>query len=302
MKEIRSKIIAVAAVALFAVSVTACESAAPDSSTSTADNSSGSSVSTEAPVPEYDDNGNKVSAVEVTDANGAAVTDANGAAVTELVLVDDKGTVVTEADGSKAKPVISSSSPAATAATTNSLDAIGKPEAMKDDTKSVPQQKVSYGPTVSLPDVEASAGETVTFKINVTNNTGITALVAWVEANKDYFEFDKAACVGGDADAADNEDSDPYSNLVFTKFDNPEAEDMDTLSCFYFDGSQTSLEGDVVLATVALKVKEGTPAGKYDLVFDADGDGEGRAMCNDYKDGIILIHPVTYENGSITVK
>lgn len=317
MKELRSKIIAVAAVALMAVSFTACESVNPDSSSApntsatdsssgnTEDNTSDESVSTEAPVPEFDDNGSKISAVEVTDAEGAAVTDADGAAVTELVVLDDKGKAVTDTAGKNVKPVISSKKPAA-AVTTNSLDAIGKPDAMKNDKDTIPQEKTADGPTVSLPDIEASAGETVTFKVNISDNKGFTALVAWIEAEKEYFEFVKDECTGGDADDPDNEDSLPYSDITFTLFDNPEYPDMNTLSCLYFDGSLESLVGDAVFATVTLKVKEGTPAGRYDLIFDKNGDGDGTgedpAMCNNVVDGKILIPSPTFKNGSITVK
>ncbi len=63
-----------------------------------------------------------------------------------------------------------------------------------------------------------------------------------------------------------------------------------------------TLKGDVTYATIELKVKAGTPAGKYDLKFDADGEGNGTAMCNNIVDRSVVVPTPKYKDGSITVK
>lgn len=303
MKEIRTKIIALAAVALMAGACTACDSVSPDggnTTTTIVDNQAGEGEApvSEAPVPEVDDDGSKVSVVEVTEAGGAVVTDADSKPVTELVLVDDKGTIVTDAKGQNAKPNIKATPKPAAAASPSST--IEKPPAMATATPLIEQQVIADGPTVSLPKLEAKAGEEVTFKVEVTKNTGFTALVSWIEVNSKYFEF--VSYEGGDLDDPDNEDSDPYSCMSFTPYTKPDTKDLSTLVCLYFNSNMKPLEGDTTIATITLKVKDNTPAGKYDLSFDGDGDGNGAAMCNNYDGEKILIPTPKYVNGSITVK
>ena len=93
-----------------------------------------------------------------------------------------------------------------------------------------------------------------------------------------------------------------YSNLTANPYTKEDAPDTTTLVCMYFDGSQQSFKENTTYATVTVKVKEDTPAGKYDLAFDSVGDGG--AMCNDYdrENEVLLIRTPTYKNGSITVK
>jgi hypothetical protein len=181
----------------------------------------------------------------------------------------------------------------------NSAEEIGKPPKMNENNL-VEQQKLNDGPTLTLPDIEASAGEEVSFKVDLSDNDGITALVAWIDINTKYFEY--VSCVGGDADDEENEDSVMYSNLTANPYTKEDAADTTTLVCMYFDGSQQSFKENTTYATVTLKVKEDTPAGKYDLAFDSAGDGG--AMCNDYdrEKQVLLIRTPTYKNGSITVK
>lgn len=253
MKNIRSKIAAIAAVSLFAFAVTSCESVKPDTANS----------------------------------NTVAVTDSSA---------QDENSAASPDSGSDAAVT----------------EGIGKPPKMDNNASgstsegSIKNTTVDYGPTLTIPDIEASAGEEVTFKIGLTNNTGITALIAWLDLNNEYFEFVKG--VGGDADDEENEDSYMFNNITFNTYDNAgdsSKKDITTVICFYFDSSLQSLKEDGTYATITLKVKDGTPAGKYDLCFDADGEGNGTAMCNNYdpevSDGIIIPTPV-YKNGTITVK
>ncbi len=183
----------------------------------------------------------------------------------------------------------------------NSADEIGKPPKMNENNL-VDQQVVSEGLTLSLPDIEASAGEEVSFKVDLSDNSGLTTLIAWIDFNKDYFEY--VSAVGGDADDEENEDSVMYSNLTFNTFNKEDEPDKTTLVCLYLDGAQQTFKENTTFATVTLKVKEDTPAGKYDLAFDPDLDGNGGAMCNDYdrKNEVLLIRTPKFKNGSITVK
>lgn len=240
MKNLRSKLIAIAAVSLFAVAATSC--------------------------------------------NEAVTPDVAG----------NSSTSVTEADTNSDSAAEDS----------DSAEDIGKPPKMDDnggssDDSIASQKKVSDGPTVSLPDIEASAGEEVTFKINVTDNEGLTALVALVELEDDCLEY--VSFTGGDADDEENEDSPMYSNVSLNPYANEDADGTTNLYCMYFDGNQDTLAGDFTFATVTVKVKDDAAAGKHDLKFDTNTEGD---TCNDYdrENGVILIKTPTYKNGSITVK
>ncbi|MDD6083550.1 MAG: cohesin domain-containing protein [Oscillospiraceae bacterium] len=311
MKEIRSKIIAVSAVALFAVSAASCSSAKPEktetvvvtnSVTDAAKDDNGSSDSTEAPVPEKDDDGSQISVIEVTDAEGAKVTAENGKPVTELALVNKDGAVITDKSGKNVKPNIKVTTAAERIVENkNTLPPVNNQPSV---TNEFTPQFTAEGPTVSIPDIEAKPGETVSFKVKVTGNTGYTALISWIDINSKYFEF--VSYEGGDTDDADNEDSSQYNNTTFQVIEKEGTKDLSTLVCLYFDGALKSLEGDVTYATVTLKVKDKTPAGKYTIAFDGEGDGNGTSMCNNVvvdngKKKIIVPTP-KYKDGSITVK
>ena len=305
MKEIRSKIFAVAAIALMAVSATACESAVPDGGNTTttviSDNDSSGDTTDVPVIPEADDDGSKISVVEVTDAAGEAVTNADSKPVTELVILDEKGTVITQANGEKAKPNLTTQK---TSSDSTSAADIGKPPKMENETvdlNGIEVKKESYGPTLTLPDIEAKAGEEVKFKINVSDNTGFTALVAYLDVNKDYFEFVKKTSKGGDTDDPNYRDTALGSNMSVNPFQKDDDPTVNSLLCLFFDSSNTPMVGDAVFATITLKVKEGTPAGKYDLKFDADGDGN-EDMCNIIEGSDVIVLNPKYINGSITIK
>ncbi|MDO5147756.1 MAG: cohesin domain-containing protein [Oscillospiraceae bacterium] len=313
MKEIRSKIIAVSAVALFAVSAASCSSAKPEETgtvvvtnavTDAARDDNSSSDSTEAPVPEKDDDGSQISVIEVTDAEGAKVTAENGKPVTELAVLDKNGAVVTNKKGENVKPNIKVTTAAERIVENKETLPPVKNSNSPSVTNEYTPQYIAEGPTVSIPDIEAKPGETVTFKVNVTGNTGYTALVSWIDINSKYFEF--VSYEGGDTDDADNEDSSQYNNTTFQVIEKKGSKDLSTLVCLYFDGGLKSLEGDLTYATVTLKVKDKTPAGKYTIAFDGEGDGNGTAMCNniveDNGEKKIIVPTPKYKNGSITVK
>lgn len=94
-----------------------CSDVKPDTSTSTP---SLQSSEGEEYIPEKDADGNKIEVVEVTDAQGEVVVDDAGKAVTELNIVDEKGAVITDAEGNKAKPNIPSNPAKASPSASNS--------------------------------------------------------------------------------------------------------------------------------------------------------------------------------------
>lgn len=120
------KNILIASLLMAALSLTACSSVENPSTTTTnvkdsgsvSDSDSASDASdaadlydeilnvpfTELVVPETDKEGNKIEVIQVTDAAGAAVKDEFENPVTELAIVDDKGTIVTDAQGQNVKP------------------------------------------------------------------------------------------------------------------------------------------------------------------------------------------------------
>ncbi|MBE6853616.1 MAG: hypothetical protein E7505_09140 [Ruminococcus sp.] len=324
MKELRSRLTIISLICLFAVSVASCESTKPDSGNSTVvvtntteetdapdesskddsskdnskdNNETTNTASTEAPVPEKDAEGSKISVVEVTDAQSKPVTKDGGAAVTELVIVDDKGAVITDSKGSNAKPVTEAVTTAA-----DRIVATDPPSTNKPSGNVSPE--VKKGPTLTIPKgIEAKAGEEFTFKIEVSDNPGFHGLIAWLDINEKY--FDLVSFKSGDPDSSNYEDSDVYNYLEFTEHTKEGSKDLKTLIMMYFDMNCKQLTGDVTYATITLKVKEGTPAGEYDLAFDTVQDA-GRAQCNTTEtvDGKTIIVPLknTYVNGSVIVK
>jgi hypothetical protein len=130
------------------------------------------------------------------------------------------------------------------------------------------------------------AGDTVTIKVKVTDNNdgGFNALNCWLDIDTDIFEFDLKKFVAGDADDKENEDSLPFSNEtlnVFKKDGTPD--NIQTILALYSDTN--NLEGDSVLVTIPLKIKEGVKDGYYSIPFDAKGDGGAMANRVITKDG-----------------
>lgn len=337
MKELRSKLIAVSLVCLFAVSAASCQSANPDGTSTTVvtnsaddnnnddnnssndnndtnnNNSNDDAAVSEAPVPEKDDDGSKISVIEVTDSNNAPVTNKNGSKVTEIAIVNDKGQVITDAKGNNVKPNIKVTTKADRIVETKATEKnnAGGNNANNDNNNNNSNNNENNnsnsnikhsaeGPTLSLPEkLEAKAGDTVTFKIPVTGNTGYTGLIAWIDIDENYFEF--VSYDGGDTDDSNNDFSKEYNNTTFNPYKKPNADGTSTLVCMYFDASCESLVGNTTYATITLKVKDNTPAGEYKLEFDAATDG--KAQCNNVnanKD--IIVATPTYKNGSIIVK
>ncbi len=64
---------------------------------------------TNAPVPQFDDNGSKITYVFVTDEQKNTVTNQAGLPVTELAILGKDNQVITEANGNPVPPVLSSS-------------------------------------------------------------------------------------------------------------------------------------------------------------------------------------------------
>lgn len=312
MRELRSKIIAVAAISMLCVAAVSCEGNTNPNTTetvimTTAENQNAEPEVTAAPIPETDDNGSKLSVIGVTDANKEIVTEANGVKVTEVVVLDSNGSIATEANGNNVKPVtekvasttkqqqIVSIEPAQTPA-----NAGGVTEQTQNANAPVSR---SDGPTLTIPKgIEASAGETFTFKIAVSGNSGYTGLYAYLVLDNSIFEYVSAD--GGDTDQEDYDLSKMYSNTSCTVKNNKPSDGMTTCSFLYFDSKCEPLTGDVVYATVTLKVKEGTPAGEYTLGFDKEGDFATKCNTVDTVNGQIQAVVLTpkYIDGSVVVK
>ena len=131
--------------------------------------------------------------------------------------------------------------------------------------------------------VQFKAGDTVKVKIKVSDTKdGFNALNSWLDVDTDVFEI--VSMDGGDTDDPENDDSLAYSNVTLNQFhkDNAAA-NITTILALYSDTN--NLDGDAVLATVTLKVKDGAKDGNYALAFDANGDGGAMANRVVTKDG-----------------
>ncbi len=312
MKEIRSKIIAVASVALFAVSVSACDSVSPDGGstgtvviTDAADSSAEDTEETdaadgavsEAPVPERDDDGSKISVIEVTDKAGEVVTDADSKPVTEIALIDDKGTVITDSKGHYAKPNLKPVTEAQHIV--DNKVTIGKPPKMEENNPNA-AEILPYGPTVTIDSTEAAAGDTVSLKVKISGNgnSGFMALLGNIDIDTKYFDI--VETVGGDKDDEENEFSVPYNNMTFNVLD--KSGTVKTVNTLFLNPG-ANVSGDFVLATITLKVKDDAPAGKYDIAFDLS---DPSAKCNMRDDSgsepVVKVLTAKFVNGSVTVK
>lgn len=305
MKKTNSKILAVSLICMLSFSITACKNnkikdsstvvvtqdttvAQTDSDAGTDSAAEGSSTTTAA-IPEKDLDGSKIVTVAQTDASGNAVTVKGGAAATELAIVDEKNNVITNASGSNVPPKL----PETTAAG-------GVIVSTKQTQANGGVQTDGDGPTVSIDKkIEAKAGEEVTFQVKVTKNPGFNAMVAWVDIDRRYFDI--VSYVGGDPNVDDYDFSDEKNNISFSVFNKPNTKDLDTIIAFYFDQNAKMLQGDTTYETITLKVKDGTPAGEYDLNFDSATDG--KTQCNHINDdkSIARLKP-NYVGGSIVVK
>jgi len=166
-----------------------------------------------------------------------------------------------------------------------------------------PNTKGEEGPTVAVQSgLKANAGETFTFKINVTNNEGgYSSLITWLDIDERYFEL--VDWKAGDPDADRYNRTPQFSNTTLTKYTKPGTSNLLTLVQMYFDANAKNFAGDNVFATVTLKVKEGTPDGVYPLTLDYNA--EGNAMCNRVIPGesekdVLVLNPL-YISGSVQV-
>lgn len=102
----KNKIIAalICAAALSSVSCSSPKIQNPNDITANTD-STAENITTD--IPDTDDDGNKITVIEVTENGGAKVTDENNNPVTELAIVDKSGSIITNAEGSAVKPNIS---------------------------------------------------------------------------------------------------------------------------------------------------------------------------------------------------
>ena len=152
------------------------------------------------------------------------------------------------------------------------------------------------GPKVDAGTYKVSkAGETVKLKIKVTDNGdgGFNALNAWLDVDTNIFEIDEKAFEAGDVDDPENEDSVAYNKTTTNVFKKEtSAENIQTILALFSDTE--NLEGDAVIATIPLKVKEGVKDGFYSLPFDAKGDGgamSNRVVKNDDGRKPVVLNP-----------
>ncbi len=119
------------------------------------------------------------------------------------------------------------------------------------------------------------AGENVVIKLAVSDNKdGFNALNAWLDIDTNVFEI--VDMKPGDPDMEDYEDSEAYSYVTVNTFKKKTAEkNIETVLALYSD--TRNVKGDLVLATITLKVKDGVKDGVYSLPFDAKGDGGAMA-------------------------
>ena len=152
------------------------------------------------------------------------------------------------------------------------------------------------GPKVDAGTYKVSkAGDTVVIKIKVTDNNdgGFNALNAWLDVDTNIFEIDEKAFEAGDVDDPENEDSVAYNKTTTNVFKKGSAaENIQTILALFSDTE--NLEGDAVIATIPLKVKEGVKDGFYSLPFDAKGDGgamSNRVVKNDDGRKPVVLNP-----------
>ena len=108
----KNKVIITALLCITSLCVASCSKEKIEPEVSSTQNSSqeetnSSNETSEISIPEFDDDGHKISVITVTNDEGKAVTNKENTPVTELAIIDDKGAVITEANGSAAKPNIS---------------------------------------------------------------------------------------------------------------------------------------------------------------------------------------------------
>ncbi len=313
MNSKKSRFITIALAALLSVSFVACnkedkkgttvttsdpDSSKKDNTDSQKDDNKEGAVTTFV-IPENDDDGSKITIIQVTDAENNPVTDTKGSEVTKLAVVDDEGQIVTDAQGSEVAPNITTP-----AATTKSDRIVATEQTQPNVAETTAHPNASPvladGPTLTIPsDLEAAPGEEFTFKISVTGNVGYCALIAWLDMNEKYFDF--VSFQPGDPDSNNYNRSPEKQNTTMNEYRKPGVEDTLTLVMLYFDGAAKNLEGDTTYATITLKAKDDLAPGKYDICFDPVGEA-GNAMCNRVVNAEAVVLTPKYINGSVTIK
>ena len=131
------------------------------------------------------------------------------------------------------------------------------------------------GPTIDAGVYNVKAGETFKIQLKVSNNSdGFNAINSWLDVDTNKFEIVKME--SGDPSMQDYKDSEAYSYATVNTFDKKNAASgVKTILTLYSDTN--NLKGDMVLATITLKVKDNVTDGYYSLPFDANGDGGAMA-------------------------
>jgi len=151
-------------------------------------------------------------------------------------------------------------------------------------------------PTLYFDDVKANAGETVKFQMHLTDNEiGITSLNAWFIFDNENFEF--VSITGGDPSVSGNNRKGAGRWFVGKMREGS----TNTVAGLYNDDNVGLTTGNMVLATIELKVKDTCKDGVYPLVFDKMAANEGINMCIAVVDGEQLTTAPNYVDGKITV-
>gem|GEM_PF-6110608 len=151
-------------------------------------------------------------------------------------------------------------------------------------------------PTLYFDDVKANAGETVKFQMRLTDNAlGITSLNAWFIFDNENFEF--VSISGGDPSVSGNNRKGAGRWFVGKMREGS----TNTVAGLYNDDNVGLTTGDMILATIELKVKDTCKDGVYPLVFDKMAANGGINMCIAVVDGQQLTTAPNYVDGKITV-
>ncbi len=290
MSQNKSRLTAIALICMLTVSFASCNKKnEDDSATKVVTDIKHNQVTTVPAVtyPETDDNGNKITMVEVTDESGKKVTDAKGSVVTQVGVLNQSGLLVTDKNGALVTPSINVKPHTAAANSAAPVTVSGN----KEDENII---KVSSGPTVRIlsadesDDITGKAGEEIVVKLSTDSNPGYSGLTSWIDINTDIFEIVK--CEPGDPTLPDYKRSKAKSGSSinqFKKSDNAslyiansnKTDNYTTILCLYFDSKLEKLTEKTTLATITLKIKDDVKAGEYDLGFDSIQD-KGNSQCN----------------------
>lgn len=293
MNQSKAKITAVAVVCMLMLSLAACNKNNNDNSNTTVlTNTDKAGEQTGVPAstyPEKDDNGNKITMVEVTDKEGNKVTDSKGSVVTQVGILNQSGILVTEKNGALVTPSLNNDK-----AHTVEVKPVTTVAGATENNQEGDVVKVDSGPTVRLLNksddsdtITGKAGDEIVIKLSTDKNPGYAALISWIDINTDIFEI--VEYEAGDPSLADNNKSRAVGGgtlKTLKKSDSPskyslnsnKSDNFTTILCLFMDSKLEMITEKTTLATIKLKIKDGVKPGEYDVSFDKIQDN-GKSQC-----------------------